>query len=484
MADAGAATNITTPIWQIDAPTAQSLVVQQAYGLFNTTWLGVLATVAIALVLLSTPQQRRGPVFTLQCVAFPMALTNALLVTVCVVLNAKQLFTNKNMIGTLVPIECAQKAFEAFTPLVCDATLIFKVLAFYPVSPIPSPSGKRGIFRQRWIPVFPLLVVGLARIVTCTLVTYYYYQYDYLPSSTPAGIIAAQGRIYHRCAMAEFVLQILYCSYASALLFRKIYLFAQRRQMRKRKGTALLQRRLRYLIESLAMTFILPVIAQIVAAVAAQSGNGVVLYVASLTNVYLSTLLSVLATSWSTIRLHRVHQSRDSTLYLSRPSSGGSGGCAAHGSPEKDSPKSAIINGVSNSPIKEDLINCSSPGQMHSNTPYQSQNHPKRFGGLSFGLPKTLKSVYGGEMARHPVQQVVMVANDQEAEELGNVHRETLLASLFDEEEERIGQATSVEMLTTLPPVQSDTELAGQLPTRGTSGWRRGVLRTESYREG
>jgi hypothetical protein len=231
-----AATNSSTPVWQIDAPTAQSLVVQQAYGLFNTTWLGILATIAIALVLLSTPQQRRGPVFTLQCVAFPMALTNALLVTVCVVLNAKQLFTNNNMTNTLVPIECAQKAFEAFTPLVCDATLIFKVLAFYPVSPIPSPSGKRGILRQRWIPVAPLLVIGLARIVTCTLVTYYYYQYDYLAANTPPEITAAKGQTYHRSAMAEFVLQIIYCSYASALLFRKIYLFAQTNAKAKRNS--------------------------------------------------------------------------------------------------------------------------------------------------------------------------------------------------------------------------------------------------------
>lgn len=468
------ATNSSTPVWQIDAPTAQSLVVQQAYGLFNTTWLGILATVAIALVLLSTPQQRRGPVFTLQCVAFPMALTNALLVTLCVVLNAKSLFTSKNMTNTLVPIECAQKAFEAFTPLVCDATLIFKVLAFYPVSPIPSPSGRRGILRQRWIPVAPLLVVGLARIVTCTLVTYYYYQYDYLASNTPPEITAAKGRTYHRSAMAEFILQIIYCGYASALLFRKIYLFAQRRQMRKRKGTALLQRRLRYLIESLAMTFILPVIAQIVAAVAAQSGKGVVLYIASLTNVYLSTLLSVLATSWSTIRLHRVHHSRDSTFFLSRPSSGGSGGAAAHGSPEKGSPKSTPLNGLPSSPVKEELMN---PSQVHTNNTYHLQP-PKKFGSLSFGLPKTLKSIYGGETGRQPIQQVVVVTNDQEEEELG-VHRETLLASLFDDDEERVGQATSVEMLTTLPPVQSDAELAGQLPARGTSGWRRGVLRSE-----
>ncbi|PWN34531.1 uncharacterized protein FA14DRAFT_160097 [Meira miltonrushii] len=478
MADA-AATNSSTPVWQIDAPTAQSLVVQQAYGLFNTTWLGILATVAIALVLLSTPQQRRGPVFTLQCVAFPMALTNALLVTVCVVLNAKSLFTSKNMTDTLVPIECAQKAFEAFTPLVCDATLIFKVLAFYPVSPIPSPSGKRGILRQRWIPVAPLLVIGLARTVTCTLVTYFYYQYDYLAANTPPEITAAKGRVYHRSAMAEFILQIIYCSYASALLFRKIYLFAQRRRMRKRRGTALLQRRLRYLIESLAMTFILPVIAQIIAAVAAQLGKGVVLYIASLTNVYLSTLLSVLATSWSTIRLHRVHHSRDSTFFLSRPSSGGSGGADAHGSPEKGSPKSTPLNGLPNSSVKEELMNPSSHGQVQFDNVYQPQN-TKKLGGLSFGLPRALKSVYGGEAGRQPVQQVVVVSNDQEAEELGNIHRETLLASLFDDEEEVVGQATSVEMLTTLPPVQSDAELAGQLPTRGTSGWRRGVLRSEN----
>lgn len=46
---------------------------------FSSVWSGVLFTLVIALVLLSTKQQRRGAIFYIQCVAFPLAITyNAL----------------------------------------------------------------------------------------------------------------------------------------------------------------------------------------------------------------------------------------------------------------------------------------------------------------------------------------------------------------------------------------------------------------------
>lgn len=41
---------------------------------FCCAWLGVIFSTAVALVLLSTPQQRRGAIFVVQCLTLPCAL--------------------------------------------------------------------------------------------------------------------------------------------------------------------------------------------------------------------------------------------------------------------------------------------------------------------------------------------------------------------------------------------------------------------------
>lgn len=48
----------------------------------SSFWLGVLTTLVIALILLSTSQQRKGPIFILQCLAFVMAIVYNVLVYV------------------------------------------------------------------------------------------------------------------------------------------------------------------------------------------------------------------------------------------------------------------------------------------------------------------------------------------------------------------------------------------------------------------
>lgn len=48
----------------------------------SSFWLGVLTTLVIALVLLSTSKQRKGPIFVLQCLALIMAIAYNVLVYV------------------------------------------------------------------------------------------------------------------------------------------------------------------------------------------------------------------------------------------------------------------------------------------------------------------------------------------------------------------------------------------------------------------
>lgn len=211
------------------------------------------------------------------------------------------------------------------------------------------------------------------------------------------------------------------------------------------------------------MTFILPVIAQLVALVAAVTLNGNVLYLASLTNVYLSTLLSVLATSWSTIRIAHVHNSRSSmNTSDQRLISGGSAekgqghgdGRAAVGFAKRYNSNGSDLKGAGGAgnsspspPIKDD-----EHGQLHHTAPHRRQG--RRLG--------SDPSDVDGEM--------------------GEMQRETLLARLFDDDDDideaMHGQVTSMEMLSSNPQISSGVQPTAQLPTRGTSGWRRGVLRT------
>lgn len=205
------------------------------------------------------------------------------------------------------------------------------------------------------------------------------------------------------------------------------------------------------------MTFILPVIAQIIALCASATQHGNVLFFASMTNVYLSTLLSVLATSWSTIRMTHVQHIRYATLTSAgggfsggRPTSGGSGGAeiihedcppaqmeaGGAGSPN------AKLGSRAGSPIKEGALPMAAHGQL---------------------MPYRRSVISGG-------------AGDQD--DLIDAHRATLLENLFDEGEENVGQATSMEMLSSVRHMRSTNDPNQVLPARGTSGWRRGILRS------
>lgn len=66
-----------------DQPTISTAI---GLAVYNGVWLGALCALAIAVVLLSTVEQRRGAVFAVQCLAFPMAFCSAL---VHVVQNAE-----------------------------------------------------------------------------------------------------------------------------------------------------------------------------------------------------------------------------------------------------------------------------------------------------------------------------------------------------------------------------------------------------------
>lgn len=190
--------------------------IQQVVGLYNTAWMGLLITVAVALILFSTPVQRRRPIFAIQCLAFAMALTNTALVTLAVVLNFRQRFVDYDMTGILTRAECTQKAFETLTPLVGDITLIFKVLAFYPPTIHPD-------WRRRYVPVMPLIVLGAIRLIVCLLVTIFYYRYDSTSGLIDPRVTKGYGDVYHRASIAEFALQIAYCGYASGTSQRDAY---------------------------------------------------------------------------------------------------------------------------------------------------------------------------------------------------------------------------------------------------------------------
>jgi hypothetical protein len=199
---------VTSQNFTIPEQMAEALIFQQAAGIYNACWLGVLLIVGLTLVLLSTPAQRQGAVFWIQCLAFTMALTNSLLLIVAVVFNLQQNFVSYNMDGILTRLESCEKVFEVFTPLVSDLTLIFKVMAFYP----PSVQSAK---RRRFSPTLPLILLGIARLGTCSAVGYFYWRYDSAANSVNPQIIQSYGDVYHRVALGEFGLQILFCSYAS-----------------------------------------------------------------------------------------------------------------------------------------------------------------------------------------------------------------------------------------------------------------------------
>lgn len=181
----------------------------------------------------------------------------------------------------------ATKFFELFTPLVCDITLLFKVLSFYPPTLYPTTIRRIG-------PVIPLIILALLRAASCSLGV----ATVALSQSSDREYLDSYD--YTIFDMIEYGLQVIFCIYSSILLFRKLFKIANHRRL----GHTSLprKRKVRILIEATAMTFIFPILAQIGAVVSAATGQGVFYCYFAYSNIYLSVICSVLATSWSTIR--------------------------------------------------------------------------------------------------------------------------------------------------------------------------------------
>lgn len=91
--------NATDQTWRVNRSDAFIVKAAMRRATFGSVWAGVLLTLVISLILLSTSQQRRGIIFYIQCMSFPMALIYNALCIVYAFWEQQNIFMMPNQSG-------------------------------------------------------------------------------------------------------------------------------------------------------------------------------------------------------------------------------------------------------------------------------------------------------------------------------------------------------------------------------------------------
>lgn len=279
---------------------------------FSSIWLGIFAVVAVTFGILSTKEQRRGPVFFIQCISFPLAITYNLQEVIIAFHRFVGTFALPDEsieYETYLRVHVLDISLEHFIPLISDLAVLCKIRSFYP-HPLYS-------FRQQTLILLPFICLLIPRLGLSIANTYAVYRsessVEWSPDKSFPGILGFDWvPMLRATSQAEYGLQATYCAGSAIILLYKSLSFTNLRSAQLRRD--LIQRRLRFFVEALLMTFIPPFAFSIAAASVLDCPATEYCYYREMAGsvVNTSVLFGLLATTWSSIRVK--HDSEISSL--------------------------------------------------------------------------------------------------------------------------------------------------------------------------
>ncbi|PWN37518.1 uncharacterized protein FA14DRAFT_152896 [Meira miltonrushii] len=279
---------------------------------FSSVWLGIFAAVAITFGILSTREQRRGPVFFIQCISFPLAITYNLQEAIIGFhrFTGTFAFPDESIhYETYLRVHVLDISLEHFIPLISDLAVLCKIRSFYP-HPLYS-------FRQQTLILLPFVSLLIPRLGLSIANTYAVYRsessVEWSPDKSFPGILGFNWvPMLRATSQAEYGLQAVYCAGSAIILLYKSLSFTNLRSAQLRRD--LVRRRLRFFVEALLMTFIPPFVFSIAAASVLDCPATKYCYYREMAGsvVNTSVLFGLLATTWSSIRVK--HDSEISSL--------------------------------------------------------------------------------------------------------------------------------------------------------------------------
>lgn len=279
---------------------------------FSSIWLGIFAAVAVTFGILSTREQRRGPVFFIQCISFPLAITYNLQEVIIAFhrfIGTFALPEESIQYETYLRVHVLDISLEHFIPLISDLAVLCKIRSFYP-HPLYS-------FRQQSLILLPFICLLIPRLGLSIANTYAVYRsessVEWSSDKSFPGILGFDWvPMLRATSQAEYGLQAVYCAGSAIILLYKSLSFTNLRSAQLRRD--LVQRRLRFFVEALLMTFIPPFAFSIAAASVLDCPATEYCYYREMAGsvVNTSVLFGLLATTWSSIRVK--HDSEISSL--------------------------------------------------------------------------------------------------------------------------------------------------------------------------
>lgn len=216
---------------------------------------------------------------------------------------------------TVAPRRSAYDFFSIFTPLVADSTLAFKLAILFP----PWYGWKRTVV----LGIFAMLC--FARLAAAACIVWQGMVYYVAPTRRGLAFWQLDASFQPFIMLVNAPIQLATCAFASSLLFHRAHAFARAVTRREPK------RQLRFFIESATMTFLPPVLCQIIILVALSAKEEQLALLraamwAEDLNMIFSLIFSILATSWSTIRSPlSTSDATDASTSHEQPSSASSG---------------------------------------------------------------------------------------------------------------------------------------------------------------
>lgn len=249
----------------------------------------------LAYVLFSTSVIRRSPLFIVNQVSFVLCAIYAVFAQRRAIVEIHQHFdhTKSADLAYVVNILLTD-FFSILAPVVADSTLLFKLNTFY-------PSWHAPVLKR--LAILGVIATLLAGRLFCSFMMLFLDYFDVVAPVAKGHDEKGKVIFRHTAAIrfADSLMQLATSTFGCCLLLYRAYHY--RRQMQA--SSTVVQRRLRFFVESTTMTFLPPVCIQIVLVVGMFINNipgrtaygwGIAL------NVLFSYAFSILATSWSTIR--------------------------------------------------------------------------------------------------------------------------------------------------------------------------------------
>ncbi|PWN86557.1 hypothetical protein FA10DRAFT_270115 [Acaromyces ingoldii] len=277
----------------------------------NAAFFSFDVCLATTFVLFSTPTERRSAIFWLHIFSFGCA---GAFFFIQIGTQPSQIFLTASQkpdgdydLGISLDLarwNAASFFFLLFAPLVADSSLFFKLNAIY-------PSWATSRVKQCLV-LGPFIVALIVRLILSFLTIWYSVGLitPKIESGGSINDVYGETHVFEILRALDIGLQFLSCAYVSALILLRAHRFRKQRRARSRHqelvGGDRPWRKLNHLIESILMSFVPPLLCQVMIVVSLASidylaATAIQTY-AGTANVFLSALFAVLATTWSTVR--------------------------------------------------------------------------------------------------------------------------------------------------------------------------------------